>query len=93
VPIHFSDALVRHAPSLQATKDAAAPAARMNTALLAKLGVASGGRVKVGAGGTAINLLAELDAGVPDNCVRIAAAHADTAALGPMFGSLTVERS
>jgi NADH-quinone oxidoreductase subunit G len=91
VPIHFSDPLVRRAPSLQATQDAAAPAARMNAAMLVKLGVAAGDRVKVGAGGTA--LAAALDAGVPDNCVRIAAAHADTAALGPMFGSLTVERS
>jgi NADH-quinone oxidoreductase subunit G len=91
VPIHFSDPLVRRAPSLQATQDAAAPAARMNAAMLVKLGVAAGDRVKVGAGRTALDV--ELDSGVPDNCVRIAAAHADTAALGPMFGSLTVERS
>jgi NADH-quinone oxidoreductase subunit G len=91
VPIHFSDPLVRRAPSLQATQDAAAPAARMNAAMLVKLGVAAGDRVKVGAGRTALDV--ELDSGVPDNCVRIAAAHADTAALGPMFGSLNVERS
>ena len=91
VPIHFADPLVRRAPSLQATQDAAAPTARMNAAMLAKLGIASGAQVKVGAGGTA--LAAQLDAGVPDNCVRIAAAHADTLAIGPMFGSLTVERS
>ena len=93
VPIHFADPLVRRAPALQATQDASAPAARMNAALLAKLGIAAGEAVKVGAGGTAINLVAQLDSGIPDNCVRIAAAHTDTAALGPMFGSLTVERS
>jgi NADH-quinone oxidoreductase subunit G len=93
VPIHFADSLVRRAPSLQATKDAAAPTARMNAAALAKFGVADGAPVKVGAGGTAIQLTAQFDAGVPDNCVRIATAHADTAALGPMFGSLIVERS
>jgi NADH-quinone oxidoreductase subunit G len=93
VPIHFADPLVRRAPGLQATQDSAAPAARMNAALLAKLGIAAGEAVKVGAGGTAINLVAQLDSGIPDNCVRIAAAHTDTAALGPMFGSLTVERS
>jgi NADH-quinone oxidoreductase subunit G len=92
VPIHFADALARRAPSLQATQDAAAPAARMNAAMLAKLGVADGAQVKVGAGGAALQLAAQLDAGVPDGCVRIAAAHASTAALGPMFGSLTVER-
>jgi NADH-quinone oxidoreductase subunit G len=92
VPIHFADPLARRAPSLQATKDAATPAARMNAALLAKLGIVDGDRVKVGAGGTAVQLPARLDSGVPDNCVRVAAAHADSAVLGPMFGSLTVER-
>jgi NADH-quinone oxidoreductase subunit G len=92
VPIHFADPLVRRAPSLQATKDAAAPAARMNAATLAKLGVAAGAVVKVGAGGTVIQLPACLDAGVPDNCVRVAAAHADSVALGPLFGSLSVEK-
>ena len=103
VPIHFADPLVRRAPSLQATRDAAAPAARMNAATLAKLGLADGAAVKVGAGGTAsagsaanmgtaIQMNAQLDAGVPDGCVRVAAAHADTVALGPLFGSLTVEK-
>jgi NADH-quinone oxidoreductase subunit G len=92
VPIHFADALVRRAPSLQATRDAAAPAARMNAATLAKLGLAAGSTVKVGAGGTAVQLPANLDAGVPDGCVRIAAAHAETLALGPLFGSLSVEK-
>jgi NADH-quinone oxidoreductase subunit G len=91
VPIHFADPLARRAPSLQATKDAAAPTARMNAALLARLGVADGQPVKVGAGGTA--LIAQLDAGVPGDCVRIAAAHAATVALGPLFGSLKVERA
>ncbi|GAB1395192.1 NADH-quinone oxidoreductase subunit NuoG [Rhodocyclaceae bacterium] len=91
VPIHFADALVRRAPSLQVTKDAAVPTARMNAAMLAKLGVAAGENVKVGAGKTA--LVAECDAGVPDGCVRIAAAHASTVAIGPMFGSLTVEKA
>jgi NADH-quinone oxidoreductase subunit G len=91
VPIHFADALARRAPALQATVDALAPTARMNAAMLAKLGVTAGDNVKVGAGGTA-TLVAQLDAGVPDNCVRIAAAHASTAGLGAMFATMTVER-
>jgi NADH-quinone oxidoreductase subunit G len=91
VPIHFADPLARRAPSLQATKDAAAPTARMNPALLARLGIGAGQSVKVGAGGTA--LVAQLDAGVPEDCVRIAAAHAATVALGPLFGSLKVEHT
>ncbi len=93
VPIHFADPLVRRAPSLQATYDAKAPAVRMNSAALAQLGVADGGRVKVGADGTASELVVQLDAGVPDGCVRIAAAHPSTVALGAMFGSLNVERA
>ena len=92
VPIHFADALARRAPSLQATADAAAPAARMNAATLAKAGVSAGEKIKVGAGGTA-TLPAQLDAGVPDNCVRVAAAHAATAGLGAMFATVTVERA
>jgi len=91
VPIHFADPLVRRATSLQATKDAAAPTARMNAATLAKLGVSAGDGVKVGAGGTA--LAASLDAGVPDNCVRVAAAHADTVAIGPLFGALDARKA
>ncbi len=91
VPVHFADPLVRRATSLQATKDAAAPTARMNAATLAKLGIAAGDTVKVGAGGTV--LASSLDAGVSDNCVRIAAAHASTVAVGPMFGALDVSKA
>jgi NADH-quinone oxidoreductase subunit G len=66
----------------------------MNAALLAKLGVASGDKVKVGAGGTAnVTLAAQLDAGLPDGVVRVAAAHADTLALGAMSSVLSVEKA
>jgi NADH-quinone oxidoreductase subunit G len=92
VPIHFADPLVRRSPALQRAADSAAPTARMNAAMLAKVGVAAGTDVKVGAGGTAIVLPALLDAGLPDGAVRIAAAHAATVALGPMFANLTVEK-
>ncbi|RLJ63474.1 NADH-quinone oxidoreductase subunit NuoG [Sulfurisoma sediminicola] len=92
VPIHFADALARRAPSLQATADAAAPTARMNAATLARTGVVAGDMVNIGAGGT-VSLVAQLDAGVPDNCVRIAAAHSATAGLGAMFANVTVERA
>jgi NADH-quinone oxidoreductase subunit G len=33
----------------------------------------------------------EVDASVPDGCVRVAAAHASTSMLGPMFGPIGVE--
>jgi NADH-quinone oxidoreductase subunit G len=96
VPIHFADALVRRAPALQQAADSAAPSARMNAATLNKLGVAAGDKlkVKVGAGGTAtVTLAAELDAGLPDGTVRVAAAHADTLALGAMSAVLSVEKA
>ena len=92
VPIHFADPLARRAPSLQMTRDAAPPAARMNAATLAKLGLTAGAQVKVSLGGTAV-LAVQLDAGVPDGCVRVAAGHELTSGLGPMQGELTVERA
>ena len=93
VPIHFADPLVRRSPALQLAADSAAPAARMNATMLARVGVAAGADVRVGAGGTAIVLSARLDAGLPDGAVRVAAAHASTVALGPMFANLTVEKA
>jgi NADH-quinone oxidoreductase subunit G len=93
VPIHFADPLVRRSPALQKAADSAAPGARMNPAMLARLGVAAGTNVRVGAGGTAIVLPAQLEAGLPDGVVRVAAAHASTVALGAMFADLTVEKA
>jgi NADH-quinone oxidoreductase subunit G len=91
VPIHFADALVRRAAALQRTADAARPEARANAATLAKLGAMAGASVRVSAGDGAAVLVAVLDAGMPDDCVRVAAAHADSAQLGAMFGAITVE--
>ena len=93
VPIHFADALVRRAPSLQQSRDAAAPTARMNAAMLAKFGLAAGARARVRQGSGEALLAAQLDAGLPDGCVRIAAAHPLTAALGALSGDLSVERA
>ncbi len=93
VPIHFADALVRRAPALQNAADSAAPTARMNAATLAKHGLLAGDTVKIGAGDTAqVALVAQLDNGLPDNTLRVAAAHADTQALGAMFSVLSVEK-
>jgi NADH-quinone oxidoreductase subunit G len=89
IPIHFADALVRRSPALQMAADSAAPTARMNAAMLAKLGVASGAQVRLGA----VTLVAQLDAGLPDGTVRVAAAHADTVALGAMSAVLSVEKA
>ena len=52
------------------------------------------GRARAGGAGTAsVVLPARLDAAMPADVVRVPAGHPDTAALGAMFGSLTVERA
>ena len=93
VPIYFADPLVRRAPSLQKTRDARAPRAWMNARLLARLGVADGQPVRVRQGEGSAKLTAALDDRLPDECVRIAAAHPGTAPLGPMFGAVQVEKA
>ncbi|MDA1117195.1 MAG: NADH-quinone oxidoreductase subunit NuoG [Proteobacteria bacterium] len=92
VPIYFADPLVRRSPPLQQTRDARAPRAWMNGALLQKLGVAAGQPVLVRQGEGSAKLIAALDDRLPADCVRVAAAHASTAGLGAMFGGLSVEK-
>jgi NADH-quinone oxidoreductase subunit G len=89
VPIYFADPLVRRSPPLQKTRDARPPRAWMNSRLMARLGVSAGQAVLVN---ESTKLIAGLDDKLPDNCARIAAAHASTAALGPMFGTLKVDK-
>lgn len=93
VPIYFADPLVRRSAPLQKTRDAQAPKARMNGRLMQRLGVAKGDLVLVSQQGGQARLKADLDERVPDDCVRIAAAHPTTAGLGPMFGAVLVEKS
>ena len=92
VPIYFADALTRRAPSLQQTKDAAPPRCWMNAAMLKSLEVSPGQPVLVRQGSGEARLEAALDERLPDGCVRVAAAHPSTAALGAMFGSLSIAR-
>src|SRR5688572_8174736 len=89
VPIYFADPIVRRSPPLQKTREAKAPRAWMNSRLLERLGVAAGQPVLVQG---AAKLDAALDDRLPDDCVRISAAHPSTAAIGPMFGSVTLEK-
>jgi len=93
IPLYFSDALVRRAPSLQATLDAAAPVVRMSAATLLSLGVADGENIVVKQGEGSVSLAVKLDASVPDHALRIAAAHASSVALGNQFSTLTVEKA
>ncbi len=93
VPIYSADPLARRAAALQKTADAMPPTARMNTQTLAAVGVGDGAAVRVRQGNGEVVLEARLDDTVPEACVRVAAAHVSTAALGEMFGAINVERA
>ncbi|MDR2788089.1 MAG: NADH-quinone oxidoreductase subunit NuoG [Candidatus Accumulibacter sp.] len=93
VPIHFADALVRRAPSLQRTRDAAEPVARIHPQTLDRLSIAGETRVRVKQGQGEAILPVRADASVPPGCVRVAAAHAATARLAGMFDPIDVERA
>jgi len=93
VPIYFADALVRRGTALQQSSDAAPPTARMCAATLAQTGIDDGSQVRVKQGQGEALLTAKSDETVPAGCVRVAAAHASTASLGDMFGTINVERA
>jgi len=93
VPIYSTDAVVRRSAPLQATTDAAMPQAWLHSDELKKLGVQVGGRVKVSQGQGSAQLIAAADDKLPRGVVRVASGHAVTAALGAMFGTITVERA
>ncbi len=93
VPIYFADALARRSGPLLATADAAAPQAHISSALAQQIGVANGDLVQVIQGSGSAILAARVDAGLPDNVVRVAAAHASTATLGAMFGPISVAKA
>jgi len=93
VPIYFGDPIVRRAGSLQRTRDALPPRAWLGSALAGELGLKAGERVRVRQGeGTAV-VEVGIDERLPAGCVRLAAAHRHTAGLGPMFGSVSLERA
>ncbi len=93
VPIYFADPLVRRARSLQMTHDAKPPQARMSLVLMQKLGIANGDAVRISQGEASVVLEAKQDERLPENVVRVAAGHSTTAVLGPMFGSIRVEKA
>src|SRR5205814_9415434 len=93
VPMYFADPLVRRSPPLQKTRESQPPRAWMNSRLLQRLGVAAGQPVLVKQGSGEARLMAALDDKLPDDCVRVSAAHPTTAKLGAMFGTLTLDKA
>jgi NADH-quinone oxidoreductase subunit G len=93
VPLYFTDGIVRRAESLQQTSDARPPRAVLSASLAQKLGVNEGTSVRIKQGNGSAVLPCAIDASQPDNVVRIAAGHHDTASLGAMFGAISVEKA
>ena len=92
VPIYATDSLVRRATSLQLTADARAPMASLPQALWDRLGLSAGDKLRVSQGAAHAVLPAHCDATLAPTVVRVPAGHADTASLGAMFGTVTVEK-
>jgi NADH-quinone oxidoreductase subunit G len=94
VPIYAVDPIVRRASSLQQTRDAAAPRARMNAATLARLGLAAGDKVRVtqASGGEALVDVA-LDPRVADDAVRLAGASVATSGMASLTGAVSVAKA
>ena len=93
VPMYYADPLARRSPPLQKTRESQPPRAWLNSRMLQRLGVAAGQPVRVKQGSGEARLMAALDDKLPDDCVRVSTAHPTTAKLGPMFGTLTVEKA
>jgi NADH-quinone oxidoreductase subunit G len=65
----------------------------MAPALATKLGVIDGDAVRVTQGKGSALLPAAIDSRLPQNVIRVAAAHPSTSMLGGMFGEVRVEKA
>ncbi len=92
VPVYAVDPLVRRARALQRTADGIFRGVRINQRLAAELGLADGDSAAVRQNGTRRSFPVVLDERVPDGCAELAAGVVETAALGPCFGPMTIER-
>jgi NADH-quinone oxidoreductase subunit G len=92
VPIYHTDAVVRRAPSLQKTRDAEPALAWMHPDLYARLALREGDMVRVRQDDGEALVAPAVDDRLPADCIRLAAGRAETAGLGAMFGSISVER-
>jgi NADH-quinone oxidoreductase subunit G len=91
VPMYSTDAVVRHAPALQAA-GVAEGRARVSPGHAASHGLTDGSRVRLVQGEVKAEAILAVDARVPDTCVLIDAT-GPLHALGPAFGPIRVERA
>ena len=93
VAINAVDALVRRAPALQATPDAAvSELVHLNAAQAEKSGVRDGYTVTVTQGDARATMDVEISERVPDGCLWIQSGTQAAATLGAAFGAVGIER-
>jgi NADH-quinone oxidoreductase subunit G len=93
VAINAVDALLRHAPALQATPDTeAAERLRLNAAQAEKSGVRDGYTVTVRQGDASATMDVEISERVPDGCLWIQSGTQAATSLGAAFGPIGIER-
>jgi NADH-quinone oxidoreductase subunit G len=94
LPIYFTDAIVRRAPSLHLTVDSKnAMKAGLSADLFAKFDLKEGDAIKVTQGSHSVVLPATLQKGLAAGVVRIATGTPVSAELESSFGELIVERA
>ncbi|MDJ0807636.1 MAG: molybdopterin-dependent oxidoreductase, partial [Gammaproteobacteria bacterium] len=93
VPMYAQDALVRRAAALQQTKSAGPTMIRINSSEVKHQGVEGAELALVKQNGNQVSLPLEIDDAVPDGCVWIPTALAETEMLGQPFGEVTLEKA
>jgi NADH-quinone oxidoreductase subunit G len=93
VPIYAVDPLVRRAPALQRTQDAALAGAAVSPLFAETLGLNAGDEVALRQNGHASTAVLAIDASVPDGCVRVPSGMPASEVLGPVFGPMEISKA
>ena len=91
-PLYQLDPIVRRSHALQATADAASPAAWLGSEWMTRLGVVEGDSVRLRQGAGEAVLSVRRDDRLAVGAVRVAAAHPLSAMLGARLGPISVEK-
>lgn len=90
VPMYQADPVCRRAASLQKTKWAARPVASAHSTVLAQSGVSAGQEVTIRQGNASVRIRLQVDDSLPEDVLRLPAAHADTQALTGLFDPIQI---
>jgi len=93
MPLYAADALVRRAAPLQETRDGDAAYASFNPEDAKRLKLEEGGKARLRHNGSQLTLRVKVDAGIGPGQVWVPAGLAATAALGPFYAPVDVEKA